>query len=57
MSTLFGVGNTIMEKILLKEGTITVSVKEQNAYSTPDTYLFKLNLDGYAKAKTFLNND
>jgi hypothetical protein len=43
-----------MEEILAKGGTITVSVKERNAYSTPDTYLFKLNVDGYTKAKSFL---
>lgn len=43
-----------IEEILLKGGTITVSVKERNAYSTPDTYLFKLNVEGYAKAKSFL---
>lgn len=43
-----------MEEILAKGGTITVSVKERNAYSTPDTYLFKLNVEGYTKAKSFL---
>lgn len=43
-----------MEEILAKGGTITVSVIERNAYSTPDTYLFKLNVEGYAKAKSFL---
>lgn len=43
-----------MEEILSKGGVITVSVRERNAYSTPDTYLFKLNVDGYDKAKTFL---
>ncbi|WP_028904409.1 hypothetical protein [Prevotella sp. P6B4] len=43
-----------IEEILAKGGTITVSVKERNAYSTPDTYLFKLNVEGYAKAKSFL---
>lgn len=43
-----------MEEILSKGGVITVAVRERNAYSTPDTYLFKLNVDGYAKAKTFL---
>lgn len=43
-----------MEEILSKGGVITVSVRERNAYSTPDTYLFKLNVDGYTKAKTFL---
>ena len=43
-----------MEDILSKGGSITVSVKERNAYSTPDTYLFKLNVEGYSKAKTYL---
>ena len=43
-----------MEEILSKGGIITVSVRERNAYSTPDTYLFKLNVDGYTKAKTYL---
>jgi hypothetical protein len=43
-----------MEEMLTKGGTITVSVKERNAYSTPDTYLFKLNVEGYTKAKSFL---
>lgn len=43
-----------MEEILAKGGIITVSVKEKNAYSTPDTYLFKLNVEGYTKAKSFL---
>lgn len=43
-----------MEKILSKGGTISISVRERDAYSTPDTYLFKLNVDGYKKAKTFL---
>ncbi len=43
-----------MEDILSKGGVITVAVREINAYSTPDTYLFKLNVDGYTKAKTFL---
>lgn len=46
--------NVIMQKILTKGGTITVAVREKNAYSTPDTYLFKLNVSGYEKAKTFL---
>ena len=43
-----------MEEILSKGGIITVAVRERNAYSTPDTYLFMLNVDGYKKAKTFL---
>ena len=43
-----------MEEILSKGGIITVSVRERNAYSTPDTYLFRLNVDGYTKAKTYL---
>lgn len=44
----------ILKKILRKGGVITVSVRERNAYSTPDTYLFKLNVTGYDKAATFL---
>lgn len=43
-----------MEEILSKGGVITVSVTERNAYSTPSTYLFKLKVDGYTKAKSFL---
>ena len=43
-----------MLEILSKEGIITVSVREQNAYSTPDTYLFKMNITGYKKAMSFL---
>lgn len=43
-----------MEEILSKGGSITVSVRERNAYSTPDTYLFRLNVDGYTKAKIYL---
>ena len=45
---------TKMEKILSKGGTISVSVRERDSYSTPDTYLFKMNVDGYKKAKSFL---
>ena len=44
----------VMEKMLLKGGVITIAVEEKEAYSTPDTYLFKLNVDGYTKAKSFL---
>ena len=43
-----------MEAILAKGGVISVYVKEMNAFSTPDTYLFKLNVEGYMNAKTFL---
>ena len=43
-----------MEKALSKGGTITVSVKEDTKYGTPDTYLFKLNVSGYDKAKAYL---
>lgn len=43
-----------MEEILSKGGVITIAVRERNAYSTPDTYLFKLNVDGYTKAKSFI---
>lgn len=43
-----------MQTILSKGGTITVAVREMNAYSTPSAYLFTLNVDGYLKAKTYL---
>lgn len=43
-----------MKKILNKGGVITVSVRERHAYSTPDTYLFKLDVTGYNKAASFL---
>ena len=46
--------NQIMEKILNKGGVVTFAVKERNAYSTPDTYLFKINVSGYKKAKSLL---
>ena len=43
-----------MKNILAKGGIITVSVKEINAFFTPDTYLFKMNVTGYNNAKTYL---
>lgn len=43
-----------MNNVLSKGGTITVSVKEKPRYGTPDTYLFKLNVSGYDKAKKML---
>ena len=43
-----------IKKILNKGGIITVSVREREAYSTPDTYLFKLDVTGYSKAASFL---
>lgn len=43
-----------MQKILRKGGEVTFSLKERNSYSTPDTYLFKINTTGYNKAKTLL---
>ena len=43
-----------MKKILNKGGVITVSVRERHAYSTPDTYLFELDVTGYDKAASFL---
>ena len=46
--------NKTMEKILNKGGIVTFVIKEQNAYSTPDTYLFKIDVTGYQKAKSFL---
>lgn len=43
-----------MQEILKKGGIITISIRERDAYSTPDTYLFKLNVTGYQKAASFL---
>lgn len=43
-----------MSKILNKGGVMTVSVKELNAYGTPDTYLFKMDVTGFANALLFL---
>ncbi|MBR1687143.1 MAG: hypothetical protein IJ710_01245 [Prevotella sp.] len=52
--SVLGIRFKDMEAILSKGGIITVAVRERYAYSTPDTYLFKLNVEGYTKAKTFL---
>ncbi len=46
-----------LEEILTKGGIITVSVRERNAYSTPDTYLFKLNVSGYTEAVKFIGQN
>lgn len=46
--------NQTMQKILNKGGVVTFAIKERNAYSTPDTYLFKINVTGYKKAKSLL---
>lgn len=43
-----------MSKILERGGTIIFSMREYDAYSTPDTYLFKLDVTGYDKAKALL---
>ena len=43
-----------ISQILNKGGVITVSVKELNAYGTPDTYLFKMDVTGFDKAIKFL---
>lgn len=43
-----------IKKILDKGGIITVYVRERHAYSTPDTYLFKLDVTGFSKAVSFL---
>lgn len=43
-----------MSRILNKGGVITVSVKELNAYGTPDTYLFKMDVTGFNKAIQYL---
>lgn len=45
----------ILKNILLEEGTIVVNVKELGQYySTPDTYLFRLDLTGFNKAISYL---
>lgn len=43
-----------LKSILKKGGVITVSVRERDAYSTPDTYLFRLNVSGFDKASSYL---
>ena len=43
-----------LHKALLKGGVITVSIREMYAYSTPDTYLFKMNVTGFEEAFSFL---
>lgn len=43
-----------LHKALLKGGIITVSIREKYAYSTPDTYLFKMDVTGFEKAFNFL---
>lgn len=45
-----------MKKILSKGGVITVSVKEKYPYSTPDTYLFKLDVIGFEKALSYIKD-
>lgn len=54
MSSWSSENKETMKKILNKGGIITVSVRERHAYSTPDTYLFKLDVTGYNKAVSFL---
>jgi hypothetical protein len=54
MSSWLPADKETMKKILDKGGVITVFVRERDAYSTPDTYLFKLNVTGYHKAISFL---
>jgi len=46
--------NNNLHKALLKGGDITVSIRERYAYSTPDTYLFKMDVTGFEKAFSFL---
>lgn len=46
--------NKTMKSILECGGVITVSLKERFAYSTPSTYLFKLNVSGFKKAIKYL---
>lgn len=41
--------------MLEKGGTITVAVRNERGWGyTPDTYLFKMNVTGYNKAKALL---
>ena len=54
MSSWLSEDKETIKKILNKGGIITVSVREREAYSTPDTYLFKLDVTGYSKAASFL---
>lgn len=54
MSSMSSEDKKTIKKILNKGGIITVSVREREAYSTPDTYLFKLDVTGYSKAASFL---
>ena len=54
MSSSSSKNKEIIKKVLSKGGVITVAVRERHAYSTPDTYLFKLNVTGFEKAKTYL---
>lgn len=46
--------NKTMKHILENGGIITVSLRERFAYSTPSTYLFKLNVSGFKKAIKYL---
>lgn len=54
MSSWSSENKEIMKKILDKSGIITVFFRERYAYSTLDTYLFKLDVTGYKKAASFL---
>lgn len=54
MSSWLSDNREAMKKILSRGGIITVSVRERDAYSTPDTYLFKLDVTGFKKAMSFL---
>ena len=46
----------IINNVLNNEGIITISVKEENSYYTPSTYLFKLDITGFKKAMSYLQN-
>ena len=54
MSSWSSENKETIKKILNKGGIIKVYVRERDAYSTPDTYLFKLDVTGYSKAASFL---
>lgn len=42
-----------MQHILNEQGEVTFSITQNNSYGTPSTYLFRLNVTGYEKAKEY----
>lgn len=43
--------NATLQHILNESGDVIFSITQNNSYGTPSTYLFKLNVAGYEKAK------